>query len=138
MNYLNDSHSQLIVHWLGEGTNVMICLARDQPLGPKDDAKSAPPPPPSSVFISYDYGDTFEDKTEMFKVLVNDTELPSTLDTFSTHSNFSTVSIVLLSYLQYYFFQNFNYITYRTFLRITEDVAYTIKCEFVTEDVACD
>ena len=26
-----------MVHWLGEGTNVMICLARDPPLGPNDD-----------------------------------------------------------------------------------------------------
>ena len=36
-NSLNDSHAQLMVHWLGEGTNVMICLARDPPLGPNDD-----------------------------------------------------------------------------------------------------
>jgi hypothetical protein len=26
-----------MVHWLGEGTDVMICLARDPPLGPNDD-----------------------------------------------------------------------------------------------------
>lgn len=36
-NALNDSHAQLMVHWLGEGTDVMICLARDPPLGPNDD-----------------------------------------------------------------------------------------------------
>lgn len=99
MNYLNDSHSQLMVHWLGEGTNVMICLAREPPLGPKEDVKTAPPPSPSSVYISYDYGDTFEDKTEMFKVLVNGTEQNSTLDQFMTHNNFSTVSVVAVAFL---------------------------------------
>lgn len=99
MNYLNDSHSQLMVHWLSEGTNVMICLAREPPLGPKEDAKTAPPPSPSSVYISYDDGDTFEDKTEMFKVLVNGTERNSTLDQFITHGNFSTVSVVAVAFL---------------------------------------
>lgn len=94
MNYLNDSHSQLMVHWLGENTNVMICLAREPAHGPKDDSKPASAPSPSSVFISYDYGDTFEDKTDMFKVLVNGTEQKSTLDQFVTQSNFSIVSVV--------------------------------------------
>lgn len=78
-----------MVHWLGEGTNVMLCLARDQPL-PLDDSKTMKIEP-SSVHISYDNGDNFEDKTDMFKVIVNGTEKNSTLDQFITHPNYNTV-----------------------------------------------
>lgn len=92
VNYLNDSHAQLMVHWLGEGTNVMICLAREPPLGPLEDPKIAPKPAPSAVFISTDYGDTFTDRTDSFKVLVNGTEINSTLDQFMTHPKYNTVS----------------------------------------------
>jgi sortilin-related receptor len=51
-NALNDSHSQLMVHWLGEGSDVMICLARDPPLGPKEDA--------GSIMVSPSTGMKFE------------------------------------------------------------------------------
>lgn len=81
-----------MVHWLGEGTNVKICLAREPPLGPLEDPKTALLPAPSSVYISYNYGDTFEDKTGDFKVLVNGTEINSTIDQFITHPKFYTVS----------------------------------------------
>uniref|UniRef100_A0A6B2EKV3 Sortilin-related receptor n=1 Tax=Phlebotomus kandelakii TaxID=1109342 RepID=A0A6B2EKV3_9DIPT len=91
VNALNDSHAQLMVHWLGEGTDVMICLAREPPLGPMEDAKMAEAPSPSAVFISYDYGDTFQDKTDMFKVSVNGSEENSTLDQFITHPKFNTI-----------------------------------------------
>lgn len=92
INYLNDSHAQLMVHWLGDGTNVMICLAREPPpVGPSDDT-AATAAKPSSVYISYDHGDTFEDKTLLFTVLVNGTEANSTLDQFVTNQNFNTVS----------------------------------------------
>lgn len=70
----------------------MICLTRDPPLGLLDDPKTSPAPSPSSVYISYDYGDTFEDKSHLFKVEINGTQLNSTLDQFMTHPNFSTVS----------------------------------------------
>lgn len=101
VNALNDSHAQLMVHWLGEGTDVMICLAREPPLGPMEDAKMAETPSPSAVFISYDYGDTFQDKTDMFKVSVNGSEENSTLDQFITHPKFNTV--IIFFYLSFFF-----------------------------------
>jgi hypothetical protein len=52
-----------MVHWAGEGSDVILCLARDSPrlgVGVYNN--------PSSVYISYDYGDTFENKTEQFRL----------------------------------------------------------------------
>lgn len=93
INELNDSHAQLMVHWLGEGTNVMLCLAREPPPGPNEDVKNAPIIP-SSVYISYNNGDTFDDKTYLFQI--NDTAtgklINSSLDQFSTHPTYNTVS----------------------------------------------
>lgn len=88
VNKLNDSHAQLIVHWLGEGTSVMICLAREPPAD--NDAK-APPPQPSRIFVSKDYGDTFDDQTEMFALTINGTVVNSTVEQFFTHPKFNTV-----------------------------------------------
>lgn len=95
MNRLNDSHAQLMVHWLGEGTNVMLCLAREPPPSYIEDPKLVNVPP-SSVYISYDNGNTFYDKTLMFtvNVTINGTttmEKNSTLDQFITHPNYNTV-----------------------------------------------
>ncbi|KAJ9597637.1 hypothetical protein L9F63_011506, partial [Diploptera punctata] len=56
---LNDSHQQLMVHWAGEGSDVIICLARD--------SSRSTVVRPSAVYISYDYGNSFENKTESFK-----------------------------------------------------------------------
>lgn len=93
MNRLNDSHAQLMVHWLGEGTNVMLCLAREPPPSANEEQKSVDP---SSVYISYDNGDTFLDKTLLFRVNVtngNSTiEKNSTIDQFTTHPLYNTVS----------------------------------------------
>lgn len=52
-NALNDSHAQLMVHWLGEGSDVMICLARDPPLGPNDDPNATATAPSTSEFNVY-------------------------------------------------------------------------------------
>lgn len=84
-----------MVHWLGDGTNVMICLAREPPLGPLDDVPASAKP--SAVYISYDYGDTFVDKTLLFTVPVdrkdvNGKQMNSTLDQFVTNPSFNTVS----------------------------------------------
>lgn len=79
-----------MVHWLGDGTNVMICLAREPPVGPMHETPSSSKP--SSVYISYDYGDNFQDKTLLFTVLINGTEVNSTLDQFVTNQNYNTVS----------------------------------------------
>lgn len=88
---MNDSHAQLMVHWLGEGTNVMICLAREPPPGPSEEKSTSIP---SAVYISYNNGDSFEDKTDLFKV--NDTngkEISSSLDQFTTHPSYNTVNV---------------------------------------------
>lgn len=84
-----------MVHWLGEGTDVIICLAREPPLGVLDDPKKAPPPSPSSIFLSFDYGNTFFDKSDLFNLTINDTSIRSTVDEFITHLKFNTVSTSL-------------------------------------------
>lgn len=61
--HLNDSHQQLMVHWAGEGSDVILCLARDSPRG-----GVIAPSRPSAVYISYDYGNTFINKTDDFKL----------------------------------------------------------------------
>ena len=47
---LNDTHFMLTVHWAGEGSDVVVCLARNPPQSTDTS---------SSVFVSYDYGRTF-------------------------------------------------------------------------------
>lgn len=89
---MNDSHAQLMVHWLGEGTNVMLCLAREPPSGPSDEIKGSAHP--SSVYISYDNGNKFDDKTYLF--IINDTEskklINPSIDQFTTHPVYNSVS----------------------------------------------
>ncbi|XP_077161267.1 sortilin-related receptor isoform X2 [Paroedura picta] len=55
---LNDSHNQMVVHWAGEKSNVIVALARDSLalLGPKL----------SDVYVSYDYGKTFKKISDRF------------------------------------------------------------------------
>ncbi|XDV32386.1 hypothetical protein PO909_003231 [Leuciscus waleckii] len=57
---LNDSHNQMVVHWAGEKSNVIVALARDS-VGAAD-------PKTSSVYVSYDYGTTFTDVSEKFQM----------------------------------------------------------------------
>lgn len=89
---MNDSHAQLMVHWLGEGTNVMLCLAREPPPGPTDEIKGSAHS--SSVYISYDNGNQFSDKTYLF--MINDTDtkklIKSSIDQFTTHPVYNSVS----------------------------------------------
>lgn len=88
-----------MVHWLGEGTNVMLCLAREPPPGPQEEQKT--PVVPSSVYISYDNGNTFQDKTTMFQIDVNNTTINSTLDQFITHPEFNTVRKFSFYFFEY-------------------------------------
>ncbi|KAM6959084.1 sortilin-related receptor [Aplochiton taeniatus] len=55
---LNDSHNQMVVHWAGEKSNVIVALARDSvgAMGPRT----------SSVYVSYNYGTTFTLISERF------------------------------------------------------------------------
>lgn len=73
----------MMVHWVGEGSNVIICLARD----PTPVVLGVNQAKPSSVFISYDYGDSYENKTELFK-LPNGSY--STLEKFYNHPKYNT------------------------------------------------
>uniref|UniRef100_H3DA53 Sortilin-related receptor n=1 Tax=Tetraodon nigroviridis TaxID=99883 RepID=H3DA53_TETNG len=56
---LNDSHNQMVVHWAGEKSNVIVALARDSTgsTGPKS----------SSVYVSYDYGASFTQVSDKFR-----------------------------------------------------------------------
>ena len=64
INHLNDTHKQLMVHWVGENSKVVICLARDPSFGLLD----LQPINPSAVYISYDDGDNYVNKTDFFKL----------------------------------------------------------------------
>lgn len=82
--HLNDTHKQMMVHWVGEGSNVIICLARDTVM---PNYQSFIKEQTSSVYISYDYGDTYETKTDLFK-LANGSY--SNLEKFYNHPKYNT------------------------------------------------
>lgn len=86
---LNDSHNQMVVHWAGEKSNVIVALARDSTgsPGPKTSSVKAPPwfcwtqvlpvwvrmlnqlpALPVQVYVSYDYGTTFTDVSDKFQL----------------------------------------------------------------------
>lgn len=71
-----------MVHWVGEQTDIIICLARDP-----NQKLTGTKPDPSAVYISYDYGDTYENKTDSFKI--NDTTYAS-VDKFYNHPKYNT------------------------------------------------
>ncbi|KAF7992430.1 hypothetical protein HCN44_001755 [Aphidius gifuensis] len=88
VNVLNDSHQQLMVHWVGEKSSVIICLARDSASNSR--IVSSGTTQPSAVYISYDYGDTFENKTESFKFESDSKIQYATLDKFYNHPKFNS------------------------------------------------
>uniref|UniRef100_A0A3P8Z6A1 Sortilin-related receptor n=1 Tax=Esox lucius TaxID=8010 RepID=A0A3P8Z6A1_ESOLU len=57
---LNDSHNQMVVHWAGEKSNVIVALARD--------SVGATGPKTSSVYVSYDYGKSFTAISDKFQL----------------------------------------------------------------------
>ncbi|XP_050528252.1 sortilin-related receptor-like isoform X2 [Daktulosphaira vitifoliae] len=80
VTYLNESRQQLMVHWVGENSNVIICLARE------GGGLS------SAVYISYDYGDTYQNKTENFKVDTTQ-NLYASIDKFYIHPTFKSYCV---------------------------------------------
>ncbi|KAK9872162.1 hypothetical protein WA026_016216 [Henosepilachna vigintioctopunctata] len=74
---LDDRHKQLMVHWVSDGSEIIVCLARDP--SPSSDIVHGIP---SAVYISYNYGDTFDNKTDSFKLADGNY---STLDKFYNH-----------------------------------------------------
>ncbi|KAK1153494.1 sortilin-related receptor [Acipenser oxyrinchus oxyrinchus] len=57
---LNDSHNQMVVHWAGERSKVIVALARD--------SIGAPGAKRSSVYVSYDYGTKFQQVSDKFQL----------------------------------------------------------------------
>uniref|UniRef100_V5I861 Sortilin-related receptor n=1 Tax=Anoplophora glabripennis TaxID=217634 RepID=V5I861_ANOGL len=83
INHLNDTHKQLMVHWVGEKSKVVICLARDPaPIIPSFTTVN-----PSAVYISYDDGDTYQNMTDSFKL---DNGSYATLEKFYNHPKYNT------------------------------------------------
>ncbi|XP_059482311.1 sortilin-related receptor-like [Neocloeon triangulifer] len=84
--HLNDTRQQLMVHWAGDNSNVVVCLAKDVVLV-SGTTKSLRP---SAVYISYDYGSTFKNKTDHFKLNDSPDAPYAHLDKFYQHSKFSS------------------------------------------------
>ncbi|XP_048483491.1 sortilin-related receptor isoform X4 [Plutella xylostella] len=80
--HLNDSHQQLMVHWVGEGSKVIICLARDSSPRNKGFISS------STLFISYNYGRNFTNKTDHFKLDDTPDSDYAQLDKFFNHPKY--------------------------------------------------
>ncbi|CAG0913244.1 unnamed protein product [Notodromas monacha] len=82
---LNDTHNSLLLHWAGEGSPVIYCLATDA--SPKDTSTSA-------IYISYEYGKSFANKTDSFVIPQPDgTSKPSLITAYYVHPVFSSVSV---------------------------------------------
>ena len=74
-----------MVRWVGVGSDVIICLAKS----PRSNI-------PSALYISYDYGDTFENKTDQF--YINDgKKIYASLDKFYNHPTY-------INHVSYLFF----------------------------------
>lgn len=74
-----------MVHWVGEGSNIIICLARDSlPMG-NGRNKLTQLTQPSAVYISYDYGETFQNKTSHFKISDEPNADYAIIDKFHNH-----------------------------------------------------
>lgn len=70
-----------MVHWVGENSNVIICLARE--------GYSS-----SAIYISYDYGDTYKNKTDDFKIDASKNVYAS-IDKFYIHPTHKSYVICL-------------------------------------------
>lgn len=78
-----------MVHWVGEGSDVIICLARDSSSRNKGIASS------SALYISYDYGKNFTNKTESFRLGDEADSGYAQLDKFFNHPKYPEfVSII--------------------------------------------
>ncbi|XP_068110700.1 sortilin-related receptor [Hyperolius riggenbachi] len=65
---LNDSHNQIVVHWAGEQSNVIVGLTRDSLglLGTRN----------SNVYVSYNYGKSFNKVSEKFRYADGNSSIP--------------------------------------------------------------
>ncbi|XP_063292297.1 sortilin-related receptor isoform X2 [Pelobates fuscus] len=71
---LNDSHNQIVVHWAGEKSKVIVGLTRDSQTfsGTKS----------SNVYVSYDYGKSFKKISEKFIFPDGNTSVPAVAQFF--------------------------------------------------------
>lgn len=76
-----------MVHWVGENSKVVICLARDPSFGLFEYQQVNP----SAVYISYDDGDTYVNQTDQFKLPDNTTY--ATLEKFYNHPQFNSIFV---------------------------------------------
>uniref|UniRef100_A0A1Y1JYN2 Sortilin-related receptor n=1 Tax=Photinus pyralis TaxID=7054 RepID=A0A1Y1JYN2_PHOPY len=60
---LNDPNKQIMVHLVGNGSIVIICLTQNATSAPSNASNTT-----NRIYISYDYGDSYEDKTHLFKL----------------------------------------------------------------------
>jgi hypothetical protein len=76
---LEDGHNQLLVQWAG--AEVILCLAKD--------SRGGAAAVPSALFISRDYGDTFDNVTDKFRLPGGDngTVVLASLDKFFNSPN---------------------------------------------------
>lgn len=78
-----------MVNWAGAKSSVIICLAKEGPTA-KDQK-------PSALYFSYDYGTTFVNKTDLFKLSIDKKVIQAAVEKFSFHPTFSSyVSIYYL------------------------------------------
>lgn len=83
-----------MVHWVGKNSNVIICLAREGGYTS------------SAIYISYDYGDTYVNKTDDFKI-DSTKNLYASIDKFYIHPTFKSYvsfNLLLFNYYSYYAF----------------------------------
>ena len=73
---LQNSHLHLTVHWTGKGRNTVFCLGRDQEM--KSGATS-------QFFVSNDYGKTFDDFSDKFRLNDEDGGKPAVIRAFFHH-----------------------------------------------------
>ncbi|RWS29050.1 sortilin-related receptor-like protein [Leptotrombidium deliense] len=52
--HLNDTHDQLLVHWAGKGSPVLVCLTKSR-FAKRNATENAT----SNIYFSYDYGNTY-------------------------------------------------------------------------------
>lgn len=63
ITHLDDPNLQIMVHWVGNGSKVIIYLTQNPVSASSKTSKSI-----NRIYISYDYGDSYEDKTHLFKL----------------------------------------------------------------------
>lgn len=108
-----------MVHWAGEGSSVIICLARDPT------QKSSGPPVPSAVYISYDYGVSFKNKTENFRLGDAPKDGYAQLDKFYNHP-------VIVSYVRIVFL----YVKYSKFFSFYINLLFSV-CSLMSKIKCC-